>query len=49
MKNMRERRLYGLELEVVELTKRQEVELEVAELKMLRFALGLGSDEDGQD
>ena len=31
--------LYGLE--AVALTKRQEVELEVAELKMLRFSLGV--------
>ena len=31
--------LYGLE--TVALTKRQEVEMEVAELKMLRFSLGV--------
>ena len=38
--------LYGLE--TVALTKLQEAEMEVAELKMLRFSLAL-SDKNGQD
>ena len=36
---MRPAMLYGLE--TVALTKRQEAEMEVAKLKMLRFALGV--------
>ena len=37
--------LYGLE--TVALTKRQEAEMEVAELKMLRFSLGVTRMDNG--